>query len=156
MICVDLYLSPYVLTFLLTPSAPGAYSLFCFFSTLISFHGFACFLLLCGLSFNFILFLGFRKGTYWFSVMRFSLRNFDLGIFSFFSLNTKVLKYCCPAPTEKELEWLILLWNGKTLFQVAIRKFLAVRRGVNSCCERATELGISTEVIYASAMWLIC
>lgn len=29
MICVDLYLSPYVLTFLLTPSAPGAYSLSC-------------------------------------------------------------------------------------------------------------------------------
>lgn len=27
----------------------------------------------------------------------------------FFSLNSKVLKCCCPAPTEKELEWLILL-----------------------------------------------
>lgn len=93
---------------------------------------------------------------YWFSVTHFSLRNFDLCMvfFSFFfPLDTKVLKCCCPASTEKELEWLILLRNGKTLFQVAIRKFLAVRRGVNSCCGRATELGISTEVIiYGSAM----
>lgn len=159
MICVDLYLSPWIMT-LSIPSAPGAYTHSCFFSTPIFFHGFACFLLLCGLSFNLILFLGFRKGMCWFSVTRFSLHNFDIcifsRIFSFFALNTIVLKYCHPALTEKELEWLILLWNGKTLFQVAIRKFLAVRRGANSCRERATELGISTEVIYASAMWLIC
>lgn len=93
--------------------------------------------------------IGFQLRIFHFIILIFVCFFFSF----FFPLDTKVLKCCCPASTEKELEWLILLRNGKTLFQVAIRKFLAVRRGVNSCCERATELGISTEVIiYGSAM----
>lgn len=61
----------------------------------------------------------------------------------------KVLFSCF---NRKRIRTAYLAVEWKNPFQVNIQKFLTVRRGVNSCHERATELGISMEVISSSEM----
>lgn len=81
------------------------------FSTLTFFHGFACFLLLCGLSFNLILFLGFRKGMYWFSVTHFSLYNFDLCIYFFSKCWSAKTLLSCSNRERVRMAYLAVKWK---------------------------------------------